>query len=189
MGKFIVSEEEKNRIRSLYEQSTNGISYQDKYNTPIGSSDPDSIPNKIGNLPQKTIDMPYNSGRITPKPKPKQTWRKNENFPLMPWDLSSKIAVIQKALNLPPVQQKGYFGNITINALREAGFDVRKGIDELLYNKILEHFGGGKPSYKQDEEPGAPSYNETPMKSSADRAKPSMASLVTPKTYTHPEEQ
>ena len=91
--------------------------------------------------------------------KPAQKWKRNENFPLMPWDLSSKIGVIQTALNLPPVQRKGYFGNVTINALKQAGFDVTKGIDENMYNKILTHFGLNGNGEKQqappmDVEPG-----------------------------------
>lgn len=99
---------------------------------------------------RENMYLPDNKGQgqgqgypVNPNPpKPAQQWRRNENFPLKPWDVSSKISVIQKGMNLPPVQQKGYFGNITLNKIKQdMGLDISKGIDEPTYNKILSFYG------------------------------------------------
>lgn len=91
------------------------------------------------NKPQGKTNVPP---IIVPPVQNKRQWRRNENFPLMPWDLSNKIAIIQRGMNLPPIQQKGYFGNITLNKIKQdMGIDVSKGIDEATYNKILSFYG------------------------------------------------
>lgn len=95
-----------------------------------------------GDEPKTTKEPEVKPVIIPPVVTPPQCKRRNENFPLKLWDLSSKVAVIQKGMNLPRRQQIGCFGNITLNKIKQdIGLDVRNGIDEPTYNKILKFYG------------------------------------------------
>jgi hypothetical protein len=97
---------------------------------------------------------------------PQNQWKRNEQFPLKPYDVGSHISRIQRGLGLPPKQQRGYFGSITLNGLKNIGFNIdpNVGIDETMYNQIINKLENVTQTTKNIENrqvPTIPSINPT----------------------------
>lgn len=78
----------------------------------------------------------------------KINWRTNDTFPIKLYDKSVKyVTPIQQLLGLPQIEQKGYFGSITLNKLKEKGINVdpKLGIqNDQEYNNIIQKLRGNQ---------------------------------------------
>lgn len=135
-----------------------------QYNRPYTTKVYDST--HVGVIGQQTSQQTSQSNQKVQSAKQAIQWRPNDTFPIKLYDLSPKyITPLQQMLKLPPQQQKGYFGSITLKKLKERGviIDPEIGIrSQDEYNNAVNTLRGNPQSMDKMTSKDTPTLNNKP---------------------------